>query len=188
MAQIAPYVKTDWQDHIIDVTNGQVIQEGTRFNQKRANNFEDGIEYNRQLLIAQANEILRLKVQIEIDGRAPGNSGTFADTLDGTTNKIELETAYSDVNAAVSVGATKIPVDNPQAFSSLTQVTIYDDVSSEDVLITAVNSDSLTVQSLKNAYKKGAKVVRSSTIVDTENNKMDVGAWATYSVNLVEVV
>lgn len=187
MGQITPYNKTVWYDHIIDVTNGQVIQEGTRFNQSRANNFEDGIEYNRNKIIEQARMIQRLQVQMELDGRAPGNNGTFVDTLDGASNKITLDTAKADVNTAVNVGATTIPVDSVEGFRALTQVTVYDDVNSEDVLITAVNSGSLSVQALKNNYKKGAKVARSTVAIDTVNKKMDVGAWSTYNVELVEV-
>lgn len=183
-----PYNITNWFDDIFDPMTGEVLEEGTPFLARYANNIEEGI-YNafRYIILIQRDQ-QRMQVQLELAGRAPGNSGTFADTLDGSSNKITLDTAQTDVNTAVSGGATKILVDNPETFIAFSQVTIFDDVNSEDVLITAVNSDSLTVQPLKNAYKKGAKVVRSSTVVDTQNNKMDVGSWSTYSVNLVEVV
>lgn len=183
-----PYNKMDWFDDIFDPMTGEILEEGTPFLAQYANNFEEGIYNAYGYLMVMQREMQRMQVQLELAGRAPGNSGTFADTLDGTSNKIELDTAQTDVNTAVSAGATKILVDNPGIFTAFSQVTIYDDVNSEDVLITAVSSDALTVQTLINAYKKGAKVVRSSTVIDTQNNRMDVGSWATYSINLVEVV
>lgn len=188
MGQITPYNKTVWYDHIIDVTNGQIIQEGTRFNQSRANNFEDGIEYNRNKIIEQARMIQRLQVQMELDGRAPGNNGTFVDTLDGTTSKITLDTAVSAIKEPVVAGSTTLNVEDGSQFKVFTQVTVFDDVSTETTLITAISGNTLTVQALANGYKKGAKVARSTVAIDKVNKKMDVGNWSTYSVQLVEVV
>lgn len=183
-----PYKKTTWFDDIFDPTTGEILEEGTPYLAKYANNFEDGIFNAYGYIMSMQREMQRMQVQMELDGRAPGNSGTFADTLDGSTNKITLDTTKTDVNTAVSTGATTINVDSVDGFKAFTQVTIYDDVNMEDVLITAVNSDSLTVQALQHNYKKGAKVARSTVVVDVENKKMDVGAWSTYSVEIVEVV
>ncbi|MGN4124834.1 hypothetical protein ACMGD3_07435 [Lysinibacillus sphaericus] len=49
-----------------------------------------------------------MRVQMELDGHAPGNSGTFADTLDGSTNKIMLDKAMADIIEAVAIGTTTI--------------------------------------------------------------------------------
>ncbi|MED4399762.1 hypothetical protein [Metabacillus fastidiosus] len=189
MNRIEPYEKTDWQDHIIDVTNGQVIQEGTRFNQTRANKIENGIEYNRNLLISQASEIQRLKVQLEITGRVPSNSGAFFDTLDQEEpNKLVRQTTSTDIIVATLAGATELSVDSVEGFVAFTQVTVYDETSSEDVLITAVDTinKKLIVQALINGYVKGAKVARSNTKI--ANNQMTLGDWGTYSVAVSEVV
>lgn len=183
-----PYVRTQWYDDIFDPVTGEILEEGTPYLAKYANNFEDGIFNAYGYIMSMQREMQRMQVQMELDGRAPGNSGTFADTLDGSTNKITLDTTITDVNTAVIAGATEIPVDSTDGFTAFTQVTIYDDENSEDVLITAVNSSSLTVQALANDYKKGAKVARSTVAIDTTNKKMDVGNWSIFSVELVEVV
>ena len=188
MAIINPYKKTVWFDHIVDPTNGQVIQEGTRFNAERANNIEDGVYdlYERDLI--QEREIKRLQVQLDLIGRAPGNSGAFVDTLDGYTNKMTYQTAKADVTEAVTAGATTLKVDNVEGFVALTQVTIYDDVSHEDVLITAVNADSIEVQALTNSYKRGAVLSRANVVVDTTYKLMLNGSWGTFTVSASEVV
>lgn len=183
-----PYVRTQWYDDIFDPVTGEVLEEGTPYLAQYANNLEDGIFNAYVFIMLMQREMQRMQVQMELDGRAPGNSGTFADTLDGSTNKITLDPTKTDVNTAVSAGATAITVDSTDGFTAFTQVTIFDDVNTEDVLITAVNSDSLTVQALQHSYKKGAKVARSTVAIDTVNKKMDVGNWPTFSVELVEVV
>ncbi|MEQ6857337.1 hypothetical protein AAHH17_23295, partial [Lysinibacillus capsici] len=122
------------------------------------------------------------------DGRVPGNSGTFADTLDGSSNKIKLDTALTDIIEAVPIGTTILKVASVSGFNPFTQVTIFDDVASEDVLVTAVGTSTITVQALKNAYKKGAKAARSNIEIDTVNAEMGVGNWETYNVQVVEVV
>jgi len=187
MANIPEYKKTVWFDHIIDVTDGSVVQEGTRFNQRRANNIEDGIEFNRNKIIEQARTIERLQTQLELDGRAPGNNGSFSDTLDGTTNKITMQTAKSAIKTAVSVGATSIEVEDATGFTALSQVTVYDGAKREDVMITAVEGNLLTVQALQNSYSKGAKVARSTVEIDTVSKTMETGAHITYAVELTEV-
>jgi len=55
-------------------------------------------------------------------------------------------------------------------------------------VITAIGTDTITVQALKNSYKKGAKMARSNVLIDTVNAEMGVGDWQTFNVELVEVV
>lgn len=184
---IPNYEKTNWRDHIIDIETGNIIQQGTRFNQRRANNIEDGIEFNRNKIIEQERTIARLQTQLDLDGRAPGNNGSFSDTLDGTANKIEMQTAKSAIKKAVSAGATSIEVEDATGFTVLSQVTVYDGVNREDVLITAIDGNVLTAQALKNSYNKGATIARSTVAVDTTSKNMETGAHITYSVELVEV-
>lgn len=129
-----------------------------------------------------------MRVQLELDGRVPGNSGTFADVLDGSSNKITLDKALTDIIEAVETGTTTLKVASVEGFTVFTQVTIFDDVGTEDVVITAIGTDTITVQALKNSYKKGAKMARSNVLIDTVNAEMGVGDWQTFSVELVEVV
>lgn len=185
-----PYVKTVWYDQIKDVTTGQIIQEGTRFNQKRANNIENGVYGAYEYIIQIESTVKRLQAQLDIDGRAPGNGGSFFDAFDGSATRMTFDAALTDIIEAVEIGQTVIKVANVDGFTPFTQVTIFDDTNTEDVLITAIDASAktITVQALQNAYKKGAKVARSNVAIDTVNAEMGVGDWQTFSVDLVEVV
>ncbi len=162
--------------------------DGTRVSAKRLNHMDEGIFMAHDLIVGLSSMVRRMQVQMELDGRVPGNSGTFADTLDGNTNKIILDTTLTDIIQPVTAGTTVLPVATTTGFTAFTQVTIYDDVSSEDVFITAIGADTITVQALANSYKKGAKVARSNVAIDTVNAEMVIGDWNTYNVELVEVV
>ncbi|MFF2179431.1 hypothetical protein ACFVT8_23710 [Lysinibacillus sp. NPDC058147] len=166
----------------------EALQEGTRHNQKVMNHLDKNIEINRKNLISLEATIRRMQIQMELDGRVPGNSGTFADPLDGSTNKIKLDKAITYIPLAIAIGTTEFKVASVEGFKPFTQVTIYDDTRSEDVLITEVGADTIKVQALKNAYKKGARVARSNVMIDTVNAEMGIGDWQTYNVELVEVV
>lgn len=183
-----PYERTQWEDDVTDPVTGEIINDGTPFMSEFANNFEWGI-YNAFRFIGEVyRQQERMRVQLELDGRVPGNSGTFADVLDGSSNKISLDKALTDIIEAVEIGETVIKVANVEGFAAFTQVTIFDDEQIEDVVITEVGTGTIKVQALKNAYKKGAKVARTNVAIDMVNAEMGVGDWQTYSVELVEVV
>jgi len=166
----------------------EYLENGTRVNAKRLNHMDKGIYTAHDYIIELQATIRRMQIQMELDGRVPGNSGTFADTLDGSSNKIKLDTALTDIIEAVAIGTTTLKVTSVDGFTPFTQVTIFDDVSKEDVVITEIGTNTIKAQALKNAYKKGAKVVRSNVDVDTVNAEMGVGDWQTFSVELVEVI
>ncbi|MFJ7407058.1 MULTISPECIES: hypothetical protein [unclassified Lysinibacillus] len=183
-----PYERTEWYDDVTDPVTGEVIEDGTPYMSEYANNFEWGIYNSYRFLMEMYRQLERMRIQMELDGRVPGNSGTFADMLDGSTNKIKLDAAMTDIVEAVGIGTTTLKVASVDGLTPFTQVTIFDDVASEDVVITAVGADTITVSALTNAYKKGAKVARSNVQIDTVNAEMGVGDWQTYNVQLVEVV
>lgn len=166
----------------------EFLEDGTRVNARRLNHMDEGIYSAHDYIVELKATIRRMQIQMELDGRVPGNSGTFADTLDGSMNKIKLDTAMTDIIEAVIIGTTTLKVASVDGFTPFTQVTIFDDVANEDVVITAVGSDSIKVSALTNAYKKGAKVARSNVQIDTVNAEMGVGDWQTFNVELVEVV
>ncbi|WP_342537370.1 hypothetical protein [Sporosarcina sp. FSL K6-3508] len=160
------------------------LQDGTLHAAERYNHIEQGIAKSHERLDGHANDILRIKIQQELDGKAPGNSGTFADTFDGEPNKLVRQTARAVLTAPRSAGTTVLNVDNTDGFKPFTEVTIYDATNHEDVLITDVTESTITVQPLQHDYVKGAVIARSNvTIAD---GRMDNGAWGTYSV--MEVV
>ncbi|AUS87019.1 hypothetical protein LBYS11_12065 [Lysinibacillus sp. YS11] len=183
-----PYERTQWHDDIKDPVTGEIIDDGTPFMSEFANNFEWGIFNAYRFMIEIYRQMERMRVQLELDGRVPGNSGTFADVLDGSSNKISLDKALTDIIEAVEIGTTTLKVASMDGFTPFTQVTIFDDEHIEDVVITEVGTNTIKVQALKNAYKKGAKVARSNVAIDIVNAEMGVGDWQTYSVELVEVV
>lgn len=183
-----PYDRTQWHDDVTDPVTSEVIEDGTPFMSEYANNFEWGIYNAYRFLIEIYRQMERMRVQLELDGRVPGNSGTFADVLDGSSNKISLDKALTDVVEAVAIGTTTLKVASVDGFKPFTQVTIFDDVAKEDVVITEVGTNTIKVQALKNAYKKGAKVARTNVLIDTVNTEMGVGNWQTYRLEIVEVV
>lgn len=183
-----PYERTEWYDDVTDPVTGELIEDGTPYMSEYANNFEWGIYNAYRFMIEMYRQLERMRIQMELDGRVPGNSGTFADMLDGSTNKINLDTAMTDIIEAVIIGTTTLKVASVDGFTPFTQVTIFDDVASEDVVIAAVGADTITISALKNAYKKGAKVARSNVFIDMVNAEMGVGDWQTFNVELVEVV
>jgi len=183
-----PYDRTQWHDDVTDPVTGEVIEDGTPYMSEFANNFEWGIYNAYRFLIEIYRQMERMRVQLELDGRVPGNSGTFADVLDGSTNKIVLDKTLTDIIEPVAIGTTVLKVASVEGFTPFTQVTIFDDLHMENVIITAIGTNTITVQALNNNYKKGAKVARSNVAIDTLNAEMGIGDWQTYHIELVEVV
>lgn len=175
-------------DPLTGHTEYETITDGTRIKASLLNYMDEGILYAHKGIDELKTLIRRLQIQLELDGRVPGNSGTFADPLDGSTNKITLDNALTDIIEPVEKGTTTLKVASVDGFKPFTEVTIFDDVEIEDVLITEIGTNTIKVQALKNTYKKGAKVARSNVLIDTVNTEMGVGVWQTYNVELVEVV
>lgn len=196
-----PYVKTVWDPHIVEIDeygnpvigpDGKpvVITEGTRFTASRANNIENGIYILYAELAEQKRVNQRQDVRLALMDRSSSND-IFFDTMDGSKPiKMILDVAEADIVESVVSGTTILKVSNTNGFKTFTEVTVYDDLSYEDVIITAIDIDlkTITVQALTNNYKKGAKVARSNVLIDAANAEMGVGDWQTYNVELVEVV
>ncbi|MER2089503.1 MAG: integrase [Sporosarcina sp.] len=168
----------------------ETIEDGTRVAAKRLNHMDNGIYKAHEIILDLASMVRRMQIQMELDGRVPGNAGTFADTLDGSTNKITLDTTMTDITTPVTAGTSILPVSNVVGFVPFSQVTIFDDVQKEDVVITTIDSNAktITVQALANNYKKGAKITRSNVAIDTINTELGIGNWQTYTVSVSEVV
>lgn len=140
--------------------------------------------------IEQMNRMLRrIALQLEIDGRAPGSNGSFLDTLDGNPSRMTFLDATADLTEAVSAGATTLLIDMVKGeFLVGTQVIIEDDVNRQELMISAVEDGKLTVSAVANDYKKGARISRSSVVIDTVKQEMRIGDWGTHSVKIEEVV
>lgn len=189
MYQLKKYGKTIWRDHIVDIEAGTVIQEGTRFTASRANNIEDAIEYlvnERQPKID--DEFTKMRLQIEMMGRAPVNNGTFFEQLSNESPKATV-LQYKDavLQKGIELGATSLQLD-VVPFLIGEFVTIFDDTNMEHVQVTSIeNNNIITIAATVNAYKKGAFVKRTTAAINRNLQTLTISNWSTYSVK-VEVV
>lgn len=199
------YIPTKWRDHIVDPTQYEkdkdgniiideytgkpkpkVIQEGTRFAAQRMNNIEDGIVEAHGGIDNLKAENDRLKIEIEMLGRVKENNGSFFDPLDGGNRKaLALLKDSAVVQTALSVGATTIKTDK-EPFVVGETVTLYDDEKQEDIKVSSLVSGGFTVPPTKNAYKKGALVARSNSVLS--GNKLLPGVWGSYSISAGGVI
>lgn len=183
------YWKDSLGNAIIDPINKKPIpkpklsQVGTRHTATRENHQEQGIAKAHERLDGQSQELLRMWIHLELDGKAPGNSGTFSDTFDGPPNQLVRQSAQAILTESRSSGNKSLNVDNTDGFKKLTEATIYDGNNSEDVLVTDITKSTITVQELKNDYVKGAVIARSNSAI--KNGRMSNGSWSTMSVEVV---
>lgn len=185
-----------WTDQygniIIDPVSGKpipkprLIQAGTKHKASLENNQEEGILIAHERLDGHDNDILRIKIQLELDGKVPGNSGTFADTFEGEPTKLDRQKAKAVLKEPVSAGTTTLNVDSTTGLKAFTEVTIYDGTNHENVLITDVTSSTLEVIALQNDYVKGAVIARSISLI--KNGLMTNNVWGTFSIEPIEVV
>ncbi|KAB8139252.1 hypothetical protein F9U64_01110 [Gracilibacillus oryzae] len=182
-----PYIRTNWRDHIVDIENGQTIQEGTRFTAGRANNIEEGIYNAYNWLVMYANDLERMRVELEMVGRSPINNGIFYDALEGDAKALEMDIDTAVAQNAYIAGTTNIELDNVP-FNAGEYVAIYDDEQQESVEVTSVGEDTITVSPLANSYKKGAFISRSNSLVNIEEEELAFGQWGTYTLKISEVV
>lgn len=179
--------KDDFGNMIIDpikkepIPKPRLLQVGTRHSAARENYQEQGIAKAHERLNGHDSDILRLQINQELDGKAPGNGGTFSDTFDGEPNKLIRQIAKTVLTESRAAGTTVLNVDGTSGFKPFTEVTIYDDENSEDILITQITDSTITVQALQHNYKKGAVIARSNALID--HGVMSAGYWGTYVVN-----
>ena len=204
------YKKTEWFDEVVNIGNdgqpipkrgldGNVIrdifgniiyetlQEGTRIDEERMNNIEDGI-YNMYLWAAAlVNTIKRLQLQLEMTDRVPSSSGAFFDDFSGEPNtRFIKDNARTDLKEAIEAGATVLKVASVTGFKELTEITIFDGTNMEHVQIASINTTENTITlltALTNAYVKGAKVCRSTTV--EQDGEMQFGGFDLFSVEKV---
>lgn len=164
----------------------ETIEEGTRFYADYMNHIEQGIAAAHTFLSDMDRAIKRLQAQQEIDGRVPGNGGTFVDAFDGQSTRLTKLTAHTDVTASTT--DNKITVADTQGFAAMTYVTVYDGEHYEQVQITKVEDKVLSVKALQHSYQKGAKVARSTVVVDNDKQSMSYGSYGLIQITDMEVV
>ena len=204
------YKKTEWFDEVVNIGNdgqpipkrgldGNVIrdifgniiyetlQEGTRIDEERMNNIEDGI-YNMYLWAAAlVNTIKRLQLQLEMTDRVPSSSGAFFDDFSGEPNtRFVKDNTRTDLTEAVEAGTTVLKAASVTGFKELTEITIFDGTNMEHVQIASINAETKEItllNGLTSAYVKGAKVCRSS--VEESDGEMQFGGFDLFSVEKV---
>ncbi len=181
-----PHPAMTWEDEIYDDVNNVLLAPGTPFLAEYINRIEDNIELSFDYIMELQRATQQLIAKQALADRAPGNSGMILDTFDGS--ETQLDTAGAVSLAPVSALATTITVDDASTIKPFTEITIFDDNNVEDVLVTAVTGNVITVQALTYNYKKGARIVRSAVSIDTTAQKMLVAPWRTYTVQVTAIV
>lgn len=204
------YTPTIWEDEIIDVDesgqpipkvdeNGNIIrdifgntewvtiQDGTRIKAKRLNNMEDGIVNAHKGMERVDNAIKRLQLQLEMTDRVPSSSGAFFDDFSGEPNtRFVKDNTRTDLTEAVEAGTTVLKAASVTGFKELTEITIFDGTNMEHAQIASINTTENTLTlltALTNAYVKGAKVCRSTTV--EQDGEMQFGGFDLFSVEKV---
>ena len=204
------YTPTIWEDEIIDVDesgqpipkvdeNGNIIrdifgntewvtiQDGTRIKAKRLNNIEEGIVNAHKGMERVDNTIKRLQLQLEMTDRVPSSSGAFFDDFSGEPNtRFVKDNTRTDLTEAVNAGATVLKAASVTGFKALQEITIFDGTNMEHVQIASINTTENTITlltALTNAYVKGAKVCRSTTV--EQDGEMQFGGFDLFSVEKV---
>lgn len=182
-----PYKKRIWVDEIYDEERDKVLSEGTPFMADYINNIENGVDDLYDHLMAMQKEQQRMKLQLQLGDRAPGNNGAFTDAMDGTSTNIE--TAGAVAIAQINASTKTFTVDDASSLVAFTEITIFDDTNEEDILISSITGNVITTATpLQFGYKKGARTVRSSVAVDTTAQTMTAAPFSTYNVTLSSVV
>lgn len=137
------------------------------------------------------NELQRVLVQQEINGRVPeNNKGTFFDTFEDVgPTRMNFLNSTADLSENVAAGTLTLPVIVVKgSFSTGEEIVIMDDQNVETLFITAVKSNEISVAQLVHGFKKGATIARSTANINTTEKSMKVPYWGTYTVNTMEVV
>jgi hypothetical protein len=137
-------------------------------------------------------EIANINLNLELNGiatsRLKNTGAAFFDGFHSTdyTNRLaQLDLTKTNTTASLAIGATVLPVLSATGFAVGQEVTIYDDVNLERVMISAVDGLNLTVTALTKAYKNQANVARSMCVLDTTLKALKFGAWGYQTTNTV---
>ncbi|TEB13353.1 hypothetical protein [Pelotomaculum propionicicum] len=129
-------------------------------------------------------ELANIEAVLDIDNRAISGNSKFYDLLDGTntysTGKIDMTRTFA-LNP-INANQTSTVVDDITGFAAGQEVTVFDDVNSEEIIVTAVNAGTkaLTHTATTQSYKAHANICRSS--VEILGKRMRFDGWRTGGV------
>jgi hypothetical protein len=129
-------------------------------------------------------EIANLNLQLEASQRVTNGKTFGTDFLN--TFGMTIDYAKTNIQGATNAGVNTVAVTNASPFKVGQEVTIYDDVKLERAVISNISGNNITfTTSLVNSYKDKANVARTMAILDTVNNCLKFGGWATGTTNTV---
>jgi hypothetical protein len=146
----------------------------------------DGAEWVAQITDTSSlqKEIANLNLQLEASQRVT-NGKTFGTDFLNTFN-MTIDYSKTTIQGATSAGVNTVTVTNATPFKVGQEVTIYDDVKLERVVISNISGNNITfTTSLVNSYKDKANVARTMAILDTVNNCLKFGGWSTGTTKTV---
>lgn len=106
-----------------------------------------------------ARGLQRVMIMMELDGKVQGGYGFF-DDFSGTPKAIHLDVTQTIVEANLKAGTVAIMVNHK--FKVGQEVSIFDNEQQEDTIITKAEVGKIEVKPLKNNYKRGAVITRST--------------------------
>jgi hypothetical protein len=138
-------------------------------------------------IYSNEREVTNLKARMDaidvLHSRVDNASFLLYDLNDGSNigsnGKIDNTKTNSTGTIPISAGTIVVPVLATTGFTVGQEVTIFDDVSLERRLITAINAGvSLSFAAMTNSYKIKAMICRSSVVQDTVNHLLKFGGWS----------
>lgn len=122
----------------------------------------------------------RLMVGGELNEKVEGGYKFFDQLDEATPKNMQMLDETHQITTAVTKGATTLPI---SGFAIGQEVSIFDDVNAEDTVIAAVDSNKITIKALRNSYKRGAVVTRSTLLLDRQKQVFSAQNYTTYSVS-----
>ncbi len=186
------YVLSENGDGTVQIVPAWNVIAGTPVDDTRLNHMEDGIEGAHLLVEKSERRITRLEAYLDIDNRGvSGAQARFADTYDGQTDpvlQLDQTKTYSLDEIAANASAVTVQVASVTGLSVGQEVTIASSAGVEDQQIAAIDTvdQTVTFPSVQYSHPKGALIARTTMEMDTENQRFQIGSWATYSVTISE--
>lgn len=145
---------------------------------------QDQLDKSMSMHWAIRRELANLKAwkQLKDEGKLRLENGiVFGDLFTGTALDMTLDLTRTKSINSLSVGQTTISVESVTDFQVGQEITIYDDVNLERVIISAIDvgTNTLTVSALINGYKSEANISRSMISLDLINNWIKFDGWLT---------
>lgn len=165
------------------IPKAKLLQIGTRVTARRMTHIEKHICSLYGWKDAMMSSIEYIMIMLEIQGSVEGGQGSFFDDIDEMRKGIVEDDYYTLLTTALDSDATVLSVLDSTKFLVGETIYIYDDEKQEkQVVVGKPNNTQITVNKLKNDYKKDAYISHSSAVIDRKLKQFTAREWATYDV------